>query len=93
MKVALKAYIHQQIQADGKGDFRVFCIDMSKYGYILVGIHEFDYEIPAGFNPIAAQVDVLKKGLDTLQRDHDRKVANIKEQIQNLLCIENSVPA
>jgi hypothetical protein len=90
MKVTIKAYIHKDQHSD---NYVGHSVDMSKFGYIFVGVHEFDYEIPADFNPITAQVAALRKGLDKLERDHDVQVANIKEQIQNLLCIENSVPA
>ncbi|MES2048830.1 MAG: hypothetical protein V4447_10545 [Pseudomonadota bacterium] len=80
----IKVFIHQNPYGEGiLGN----CHNMSDMGYVLIGEHEFEYEIPAGFDPVAAKISMLEKGLDKLERAHDTQVANIKEQIAKLQCL------
>lgn len=64
--------------------------DMSEYGDILVGPHtlEFDYELPEGWNPVAAQVSALEKAKATLSAEFNRRVAQINDEISKLQCLE-----
>lgn len=64
--------------------------DMSEHGYLMIGPHEFDYEIPETFNPVAAEVESLNKKLAAVNKDHSNAVKAIKDRIANLLCIEYS---
>lgn len=82
----LKTFVHTNMNG---GSFQCFSSDMTEYGYLLVGEHSFNFELPVGFDPVVAQIKSLEQGLDKIQREHDTKVANIKEQIQKLMCIEN----
>jgi len=64
--------------------------DMSQYGYLMVGpyTHEFDYELPEGWDPTAAQVAALNKQKDALTDEFHRRVAQINDQISKLQCLE-----
>ena len=61
--------------------------DMAEHGYVLIGPHNIEFEIPADFNPVAAEVAALEKKLDTLNDEHQQKVAAIKSRIKDLQCI------
>ncbi len=81
----IKVYIHHN--DDIKGSPYTFSFDATGSGYILLGTHEFEWEPPTDFDLNAAKISMLEKGLDTLEREHDTKVANIKEQIAKLQCL------
>ena len=86
-KVTIKSIVHKSTSSD---DYCLFGVDMSKYGYIAVGPVEFEYELPAGFNPIAAQVDALEKQRETLRKEFNARINQINDQISKLQCLEFS---
>jgi hypothetical protein len=90
--VKIKGIVHKDSWGDG---FSFFVGDMSKHGYIPVGPHEIDYEVPADFNPVAAEVASLEKQIETISGEHMITVKRIRGRIAELQCIENSatVPA
>lgn len=61
--------------------------------FIFVGQTEIDYEIPADFNPVAAQVAALHRRLEAVSDEHMKVVQRIKNTLSELQCIENKVPA
>jgi hypothetical protein len=65
--------------------------DMSDEHVTCVGVHEFDYEIPADFDPVAAEVKALNKELNRLTDKHLTEVRRLKGRIAELLCLENKV--
>ena len=48
----------------------------------------FDYEVPADFNPVAAELAGLNKQLEEVNREFAAKVRRINEQIAKLEAIE-----
>lgn len=64
--------------------------DMSKYGDIMIAPHEFEYDMPDDFNPIAAEVDMLNKKKNELADEYHGKQKQLDERIANLLCIEHT---
>lgn len=84
--VTIKGIIHKSAHSD---DFTFFVCDMSKHGYLVVAPHEFQYEVPEEFDPIAAEVGALNKELDRITENHVSEVRRIKGRIAELLCIEN----
>lgn len=87
--VTFKVFVYQSTGYE-KGFHFFESDDMEKYGYVLVGGHEFEYEIPADFNPVAAEVAAINKTIDKLTDEHTNKVLQLKGRIQELLCIENT---
>ena len=85
----IKVYIHKDKHS---AKLMPFCIDMSEYGHILIGTHEFEYEIPADFNPVAAEVALLEKQLDKINDEHMRQVKQIKGRIADLQCLPAPEP-
>jgi hypothetical protein len=55
---------------------------------VIVGETTLEYEVPDDFNPIPAKVAALNKHIDTLADEYHGKVAKIKGQINDLLCLE-----
>lgn len=72
----------------GDKDFTFSVGEMSKYGYLTVCPHSFEFTVPAEFNPIAAEVSMLEKKLDEMNDEHAHQVKVVKDRIANLLCIE-----
>jgi hypothetical protein len=64
-----------------------FNISKSDTDYVLISTFEVEYEIPADFNAVAAEVSMLEKQLDKLSEDHMQKVRQIKGRINDLLAI------
>lgn len=81
----IKAFIHEN---EYTGSPYVFAFDATDSGYILMGTHEFEFEPPADYDPVAAKIGMLQKGLKKIEREHDVQVANIKKQIEKLQCLE-----
>jgi len=87
MKVTIKAFVHKAQYGDG---YSVYSVDMSKYGDTPVGPCEFEYELAEGWNPIKAEVDMLEKKLDQINKEHVDQVLHIKDRVAKLLCLEFS---
>lgn len=83
----IKGFIHKSINSE---DFALFGCDMTKYGYVLVCPYEFAFEIPATFNPIAAQVSALEKQRDKVRSEFNMRIAQINDEISKLQCLEFS---
>lgn len=84
--VTIKGFVHKDKYSDG---FEIHTYDMSQFGDLVVGPVEFEYEIPADFNPVVAEVAGLKKKLDSINKAHTDQVCVIERRINDLLCIEN----
>ena len=64
--------------------------EMPDHGYTTVTPHSLTFIVPATFNAIAAEVEMLNKKIDSMADEYHGNVARIKERIASLLCIENS---
>ena len=90
MKVTIKGFVHKDKYDD---EFIMYPHDMSSYGYLLVGGYQFDFEIPASFNPVALEIAALKKKSEKLSDEYMQQIGEIKRRISELTCIENGVAA
>jgi hypothetical protein len=61
--------------------------DLTERGYPLIGTQEILFTIPEGFNPVAAELAMLNKELETLNDQHMQRVAQIKGRINDLLAL------
>lgn len=57
-------------------------------GLIVVGEHEIEFAIPAGFNPVAAEVQALQAQVESEGRKFAHRVAELNDRIAKLQCIE-----
>jgi hypothetical protein len=85
MKAKIKGFVHMDKYSDG---FVVYPFDMGSADYVLVGPVEFEYDVPADFNPIAAEVAALNKQKDALADEYQKRSAAIQSRINDLLCLE-----
>jgi hypothetical protein len=90
MKTKIKTILHQDFHGAG---FLLFAVDMSQYGYVVVGPVEVECEVPDDFNPTAAKISTLEKKLDAMSDEYQRNCASIRGQISDLQCIEHSPAA
>jgi len=86
-------YIHTRgMSLNGEPMYQIFTFDASAHGdYTLVCKQEIELEIPADFNPVAAEIAGIEKRLDAAQDEYLRKVQQLKDRIASLRCIENGV--
>ena len=65
--------------------------DMSQYGYVFLGEVEVsaNYELPDDFNFTKCEIDLLRKEQKRILAESQKKVTEIEEQIQKMLCIEH----
>lgn len=89
MKTKITGFIYKNTNSWSSQPFSFFCFEMDQADYLMVGPHEFECEIPANFNPIAAEVAALEKELEKIGDQHMQAVCRIKEKISKLTCIEN----
>lgn len=61
---------------------------MESYGFTLVAPAEFDYTIPADFNPVAQKLAALEAEMREATEQYQLSVARIKKQISELQAIE-----
>lgn len=89
MKITIDGFIHKARFGDG---FEFYKSDMTEYDWIVVGPCKFevDYELPAGWNPVAAQISSLEKKLEKVSGEYMQATRQIKQKIQDLQCIELS---
>ena len=59
----------------------------------LIMPHSFEVEIPDNFDPNPAKIATLRAEKQRIQAEAHVKAANIEQQIQELLCIENKEEA
>lgn len=92
MKTTIKAFLHyHKYDWQDNPTYEVFPNDMSTIGpqYVLIKKIDVEVEIPDNFDPRPQQVAALRKEKQNILSETNVKVANIDEQIQKLLCIEN----
>ncbi|NSX14998.1 hypothetical protein HTY52_13020 [Cupriavidus taiwanensis] len=89
--IEIKGFIHAYRPEYGMSTFS-FCTseDMSQYGYVLIGPHTITFEVPDTFNPVAAEVEALKKQKDKLREEFNAHLARINDRITSLQAIEFS---
>ena len=74
---------------DDSIDYTFFSYEgMDEHGYLYVCPHKVVAEVPATFNPIAAEVSALEKQRDKLRDEFNARVKQINDRIANLQCIE-----
>ena len=62
--------------------------DMTEYGYVTVGTMDVEFEVPDDFNPVQAEIEMLKTVKAKIESDAMVKTHHIEEQIRNLQCLE-----
>ncbi|MDS1141744.1 hypothetical protein RE432_14985 [Pusillimonas sp. SM2304] len=75
------------------GKCEIYPIDMSLYGCVVVEPIEIEYEIPADFNRVAAEVAALDKQIEAVRGEFTAKLQDLSDKKAQLLCIENGVSA
>lgn len=93
MKHTVKAFVHLRDNYVGGLEFAVYPFDMSSTGAVLIGEQMVEVDVPDDFNPIAAQVGALKKVREQVVEKSTRDLKALDDQIANLLCITNELPA
>lgn len=88
--VTIKGFVHKGINSVLSDSYTFFTFDGSGRDWVMVGPHEFTYELPADFNPVKAEVDMLDKKIEEITKTHQEQVQQIKERKASLLCIENN---
>lgn len=91
--IEIQGFIHLRQSALGPGHETYSFMstdDMTQYGYALIGPHTITFEVPDSFNPVAAEVNALKKQKDKLREEFNAQVARINDRITSLQAIEFS---
>ena len=87
--VTVKTIVHlSSFSSTGRPLYAVYNSDMSEFGHAPIGDYEFEFELPAGFNPNAARVTILEKERDRINAEFGKRVKQINEQITKLQAIE-----
>ena len=84
MKVTIKGFIHKSAYTDG---FMMASCDMTEFGHLMVVPHEFEFDIPDTFNPVAAEIEVLEKKLADVSDKFMEQSRAIKSRIADLKCL------
>lgn len=95
----VKAFIHAKLEPhftdvggiEQRVGYSIFSFDMTKNGYTMVKEIYVEFDEPAYKDVVAGTVQAMREKQAELRAEVNTKVANIEEQIQRLLCIENHV--
>ncbi len=80
-------YIHAPMHSSTQHE--VANTDMSQYGYILLGTHDFEVEYPTPTkDPIEAEIEGLEKEHDRINKEALAKMELLNQRIKDLRCIE-----
>lgn len=100
MKVTITGFVHLQKKTayedpNSPPVYVVFSFDAtgSTMGYMMVGPASFEYEIPAEWNPVAAEVSALEKQKAEALAEYQKTVAHINGRLSKLLALTNEVDA
>lgn len=89
-QVTIKGFVHyRRDDCLGEDLFSIFSLDMSNYGYVLVGEREFTVDIPDDFNPVPRQIEVLEHDQERILADANEKINAIQERISKLRALEH----
>ena len=70
-------------------DYSFFLHDMSDCGYILLGTHDLDIDIPKPTkDPIEAEIEMLKNQVAVINTEAYAKTQQLEQRISELTCIE-----
>ena len=81
-------YIHKK-SFGCQEDFAVMETDMSQYGYILLGTHDFEVEYPTPTkDPVEAEIEGLQKQVAIISNKAMADTEILTRRINELKCIE-----
>ncbi|CNE10384.1 hypothetical protein [Yersinia kristensenii] len=98
LQITTTLYIHVNPHPSSKDNrFVIHSCDMSQIvpAYTLLDTREItiDFNEPDPFEIISKQVDSLRSQKEQIAAESHRKLSQIDDQIQALLCIEHSTPS
>jgi len=89
VKITTKQLIHaKRSDFTGVVSYHFFECDMSAYGYVPVVEQEITIDVPDEFNPVAAEIEMLRAAQKKMQADAQVKANHIEDQISKLSCLE-----
>lgn len=87
--VTIKGFIvARKWEWDDKVGFQFNGCPLDTNGFVTVMPHEFEVELPDGFNITAAMVGSLEKSKADLRAEFNARIAQINDQISKLQCLE-----
>jgi hypothetical protein len=88
MKHTAKMYVQGKRDYTNKMEYHLHSGDMTDYGYVTVGTIEVEFEVPDDFNPVQAEIEMLKHAKAKVESEAMSKMRLIEDQIRNLQCLE-----
>lgn len=89
--ITLKMHVHaRRSDYDGSISWYLYSTPcMQEYGYVQLFEHDVSFEIPDDFDMTPAEIALLKEAKKAVQAACQKKLDEIDEKIQKLLCIEH----
>lgn len=90
-KISVEVFIHAKLNSISKEVYySAYSCDMTRYeGGTLVEVIKLEIDEPLYDQVVAETVMKMREKQAELRGEAEKKVANIEQQIQNLLCLEN----
>ena len=88
MKHTAKMIAHFSRNVAGEITYEIWCTDMSKYGSTPICPVEIEFETPDDFNPVAAEIESLRKTQRENRAEAQAKDNAIEARIAELSCLE-----
>lgn len=89
MKITKTVYLSASPASWEEDGYSYSMLDFECEGRITISSMEVTMEVPEGFDLNTGQIDMLKAEKQKILAEAGLKAANIEDQIQRLLCIEN----
>jgi len=68
-------------------DYTFHTVEMLEHGYMTIQPYVLRFDLPEGFDPRLAQIDMLERQKEKLRADLGRRIQEINEEISKLQAI------
>lgn len=91
MTITIKKTLFVHKDRYSEEEYCVHACDMSEYGYVMLGSVnvEFEFTLPSHAEQVRREVEMLNLKKSEILAETHRKVTELQERIDSLLCIEN----
>lgn len=82
--IEVKGFVLAQKNWRDDLEYTFSTIELIEHGYMTVCPHTLTFQLPEGFDPIAAQIAMLQQQRDKLRAEVAKRITEINDQISKL---------
>ena len=88
--IQIPGFVHYSppLYAGDEPHYSFFSWDATSQGYLAIAPYTMEFELPADWNPVAAEVQALQAKKAAALAEYQKRVADINEQLSKLQALE-----